>query len=199
MSTKIKLPLFPLNQVILPKEKIPLHIFEERYKKMIENCLNTNSEFGLIYMKNDLIENIGCSVSIEKVIKKYDDGKYDILCRGIKRFKINKIFKNKDSWFGNVIFLDEKFKDIEKGYFDNTLNKYLSFILSANIDTNFKAELNKKTSYDFMKNILLPLELKQTILNLDNEKKRLDFINDFLDLAYLSTKQSPSSKKNTLN
>ena len=186
MTKKNKFPLFPLNQVILPGELIPLHIFEDRYIKMVKKSLDLNEEFGIVYIKNNLIEKVGCSAAIKKVIKKYKNGKYDIVCKGQKRFKINKLHKSKSRWYGDITFLDKEPKKKEKEYFEKTLNKYLKFLLSINVETNFKNELNKKEAYDFMRNILLPLEIKQRMLNLDNETERLDFINNFIDLAAAS-------------
>ena len=197
MTKKNKFPLFPLNQVILPGELIPLHIFEDRYIKMVKKSLDLNEEFGIVYIKNNLIEKVGCSIAIKKVIKKYKNGKYDILCKGKKRFKINKLHKGKSRWYGDITFLDNEPKKKEKEYFEKTLNRYLEFLLSINVETNFKNELNKKEAYDFMKNILLPLEIKQRMLNLDNEKKRLDFINNFIDLAAASL-DSKAKNKDTM-
>jgi Lon protease-like protein len=48
-----KIPIFPLPLVLLPGEKLPLHIFEEKYKKMIEHCLKNNKKFGIINSKNN--------------------------------------------------------------------------------------------------------------------------------------------------
>ena len=81
MSNNIlKINLFPINISILPDELVPLHIFEDRYKKMVSNCLENNQEFGIIYKENNEIKNIGCSVFIKKVYQKYDDGKYNRDC-----------------------------------------------------------------------------------------------------------------------
>tara|TARA_Y100000817_G_C16735928_1_gene490159 strand:+ start:198 stop:800 length:603 start_codon:yes stop_codon:yes gene_type:complete len=197
MTNKNKFPLFPLNQVILPGELLPLHIFEDRYIKMVNNSLDSNEEFGIVYMKNDIIEKVGCSAAIKKVIKKYENGKYDILCKGQKRFQINKLYKFRSAWYGDITFLDKQHEKKDNEYFDKTLDKYLKFLLSINVETNLKNELNKKEAYDFMRNILLPLEIKQRMLNLDNEKKRLDFINNFIDLA-VSSLGSKAKNKNTI-
>ena len=73
-------PLFPLKLSVLPKEVLPLHIFEERYKKMITDCIKTNSLFGIIYKDKGEFSKIGCAVKIYKVLNKYEDGKYDATC-----------------------------------------------------------------------------------------------------------------------
>ena len=198
--TKIKkLPLFPLNMVVLPEEQVPLHIFENRYKKMVENCINKDSEFGIVYIKNDVMENIGCSMSIKKVLKKYTSGKYDLICKGDERFKIKKLYKDDELWYADVEYFDEHYSLIEKKYFDKTLDKYLKFLISVNPNINFQNELEKSRSFDFTKNVVLPKQIKQIFLNLKNEKSRLDFINEFLDSLASSNTKDGTSKKDLYN
>ena len=73
------IPLFPLNIVALPKEKIPLHIFEPRYKRMIKNSINSGEPFGIVHQDQDGFKSIGCSVKIVNVIKEYPSGEFDII------------------------------------------------------------------------------------------------------------------------
>ena len=82
------LPLFPLDIVLFPKMVLPLHIFEERYKEMIGECLRTKTPFGVLYAHDQTTERIGCLARILKVFKKYEDGKMDLLTRGGGRFEI---------------------------------------------------------------------------------------------------------------
>src|SRR3954468_8315482 len=87
MSSRL-LPLFPLNVVVFPRTRLPLHIFEDRYKEMVGNALRDESEFGIVLAKDDGIVNAGCTVSIEKVLEMYPDGRMDILTAGKRRFEI---------------------------------------------------------------------------------------------------------------
>src|ERR1022692_4442767 len=80
MSTRL-LPLFPLHVVVFPRTRVPLHIFEDRYKEMVGNALQENSEFGIVLARDDGIVNAGCTVIVEKVLNNYPDGKMDILTR----------------------------------------------------------------------------------------------------------------------
>ena len=77
------IPLFPLNIVALPKEKIPLHIFEPRYKRMIKNSIKSGDPFGIVFQDKEGLKSIGCSVKIITVIKEYPTGEFDIIvsCR----------------------------------------------------------------------------------------------------------------------
>ena len=82
------LPLFPLDIVLFPKMVLPLHIFEERYKEMIGECLRSKAPFGVLYTHQGTTARIGCLAGILKVLKKYDDGRMDLLAQGGDRFEI---------------------------------------------------------------------------------------------------------------
>ena len=187
---KLEIPLFPINVSILPNELMPLHIFENRYRDMVSNCLQNNNEFGIIYKKNKNISNIGCSVFIKKVYKKYSDGKYDILIEGRKRFKILTSFKIDTLWYGEIEFVNEHYNEVKDGQFNLILDKYLKFLLTFNISHDIQDEMNKKISFDFTKNILIPNEIKQEFLELENESKRLNFIDNFLDSVIIKSKDA---------
>jgi Lon protease-like protein len=78
MPVEIIIPLFPLGVVLLPEMILPLHIFEERYKTMIGQCLDQDEEFGIVYFNGKKMEEVGCTARILKVLKRYDDGRMDI-------------------------------------------------------------------------------------------------------------------------
>ena len=73
------IPLFPLQLVVFPRTRLPLHIFEERYKEMVGDAIRDDSEFGIVLAKEDGILNAGCTVMVEKVLEMYPDGRMDIL------------------------------------------------------------------------------------------------------------------------
>ena len=190
----LKINLFPINISILPDELVPLHIFEDRYKKMVSNCLENNQEFGIIYKENNEIKNIGCSVFIKKVYQKYDDGKYDILVQGKKRFQIKSLSKKDDVLIGEIKFFNEFYNKVNSTKFNKVLDKYLKLLLTFNIKHDIESEMDKKTSFDFTKNILIPNNIKQEFLELENESDRINFIDIFLD----SVIENAKNKKNKL-
>ena len=97
----MNIPLFPLKLILLPYEKLPLHIFEPRYKRMVSNALNYGETFGIVLRDQNEIHSIGCSVEITKVFKKYPNGEYDLMVQGKELFKILKTGRKKDTIFGN--------------------------------------------------------------------------------------------------
>ena len=88
MADKAALPLFPLSVVLLPGMSLPLHIFEERYKLMIGECVEHESEFGVVLSDGERVESVGCTAAVRRVLRRYPDGRMDILTVGMKRFRI---------------------------------------------------------------------------------------------------------------
>src|SRR3954447_22924568 len=75
-----ELPLFPLPLVALPTELVPLHIFEERYKTMIGECLERESEFGIVWLSDEGLKATGCACVVERVLERMPDGRLHIAC-----------------------------------------------------------------------------------------------------------------------
>src|SRR5215210_4115017 len=87
------IPIFPLSIVVYPGEELNLHIFEPRYKQLIEECAETKKRFGIpIVIKNHLNE-MGTLVEIKEITTKYDNGEMDIKTRGHKVFRILEVIK----------------------------------------------------------------------------------------------------------
>ena len=81
-------PLFPLGIVALPTESVPLHVFEDRYKRMIEECLREEREFGIVWLSEDVSQPVGCACEIERVMERDEEGNMDILARGTRPFRL---------------------------------------------------------------------------------------------------------------
>jgi Lon protease-like protein len=106
MPTRL-LPLFPLHVVVFPRTPLPLHIFEERYKEMVGGAIRDESEFGIVLAKEDGIVNAGCTVTVEKLLQMYPDGRMDILTRGRRRFEIVSWNEEKEYLQAEVSFFDD--------------------------------------------------------------------------------------------
>jgi Lon protease-like protein len=83
-----RFPLFPLGIVLLPEEVVPLHIFEERYKLMVSDCLEQEREFGIVWLSDSGLRDIGCVAAISELLETLDDGRMNILVRGTRPFRL---------------------------------------------------------------------------------------------------------------
>lgn len=102
-----RIPLFPLDVVLFPSMPLPLHIFEPRYKAMVGRCLDEGIEFGMVFAQNRSVATIGCTAEITRTIKKYDDGRLDILTEGRAAFRIVEMLHEKEYYEAVVDYLPE--------------------------------------------------------------------------------------------
>jgi len=102
------LPLFPLQVVVFPRTCLPLHIFEERYKLMVGEAIRQEDEFGIVLAREQGIASAGCTVTVEKVLERYPDGRMDILTRGRRRFEIVSLDEELDYLRGEVHYFDDE-------------------------------------------------------------------------------------------
>ena len=100
--------LFPLGVVLLPHMEMPLHIFEERYKVMINECLEQNREFGVVNYDGTNIRSIGCTAEIRGVVKEYEDGRMDIMTHGKTRFVIKDMDQSLIYMQAKVLFFEDE-------------------------------------------------------------------------------------------
>lgn len=178
------LPLFPLECVLLPEELLPLHIFEERYKQMIGGCLeaqeraSAQQQFGVVLAKEGEISTVGCSARVLKVIRKYEDGRMDILSRGTRRFEVYLTNEEEPYLRGGVEFFD----DDDGADLPNETDADHALQLFAQIrdllgnPAEFPADLPrpyKHLSFRIAAPLPLELDFKQQLLSVRNETQRL--------------------------
>ena len=104
-----RIPLFPLNVVLLPGADLPLHIFEPRYRKMVRDCLDAKSEFGMLLALDNGIAGTGCTAEILEVVKNYQDGRMDILTVGRAPFRVVQLFTEDQLLEGQVDYLEDRY------------------------------------------------------------------------------------------
>src|SRR4051794_18464661 len=102
------LPLFSLSLVLLPGMKLPLHIFEERYRELMADVIPQNQEFGIVLAKERGIVNIGCTATVQKVLHRYEDGRLDIVVAGRRRFEIESLDEEKSYLRAEIEFFDDE-------------------------------------------------------------------------------------------
>jgi Lon protease-like protein len=104
----MKIPLFPLEVVLFPGAALPLHIFEDRYREMIGECLARQSAFGVVQAQREGLAVIGCTAEIVSVLNRYPDGRLDVLCRGVERFEIENLDNSRSFLQAEVDFFNDE-------------------------------------------------------------------------------------------
>jgi Lon protease-like protein len=101
------LPLFPLSVVLLPTTPLPLHIFEDRYKEMMGLLIPERGEFGVVLAKDGGLVNVGCTATVERVVRRYPDGRLDLVAVGRRRFQIISLDEEKTYLQAEVEFFND--------------------------------------------------------------------------------------------
>ncbi|MBD3166795.1 hypothetical protein GF324_09365 [bacterium] len=141
------IPLFPLPSVLFPKMLLPLHIFEERYKEMIDRCLTDRGEFGIL--ANDDLESgsVGCTALVHRVIRRYDDGRMDLLAVGKNRFRLLEVMEERPYLEGRVeYFEDLPDAGVTRARIERMLRLYRSFISRLGLEQQQKRDLDEIVS-----------------------------------------------------
>ncbi len=103
-----RIPLFPLNVVLLPGAELPLHIFEPRYREMVQVCLRDQSEFGMVLSMPTGIARVGCTAEVMEVLQRYPDGRMDIVTVGRVPFRAVELFTQNPLLEGYVDYLEDR-------------------------------------------------------------------------------------------
>jgi len=165
-------PLFPLSLVVLPTELVPLHIFEERYKAMIEECLEEEKEFGIVYT-DDENRDVGCAVEIADILERMEDGRINIVCRGTRPFRV--IDWNDELIYpaGQVEFLDDEAEERDKPSAEEAHELFGELVQRATDEPAADDELEALSAYAMAARVDFGVEAKLGLLTLRSENARL--------------------------
>lgn len=166
------LPLFPLDVVLFPGAPLPLHIFEPRYKEMIQECLEQKKPFGMVRANKDALAEIGCTAVILNVTKKYDDGRMDIEAEGKQRFEIMQLNQERSFLQGEVLLFEDEPSSVAENDVQSVvqLHQQLFGILGQEIQVEHKLP---NISFQLANDLPVDLDFKQALLEMKTESERV--------------------------
>ena len=145
---------------------------------MINYCLDDKKDFGIIYQNKESQSKIGCSVSIEKIINKYSDGRMDLIVRGKRIFKIQSQSHQNDIAIGDISYLKEP-EPLNRKFFNPLLDKYIKLLLAVGFKENLDHHLSKTLTFELLELIQTSHDFELELLHLNSEKKRLETLDRF--------------------
>jgi Lon protease-like protein len=182
-------PLFPLGIVALPGEHVPLHIFEDRYRRMIEQCLRAEEgslqrEFGIIWLSDEELKEVGCACQVERVIERLDDGRLNILALGTRPFRLLERQHELPYPAGVVEFLEDSpdqapasvsssGEDTDEDVAAQARELYGELVEHATDRQLSATELAAMSAYEMAATVEFGTDAKQELLELRSEQERL--------------------------
>ena len=203
------LPIFPLELVLLPGVPLPLHIFEPRYKEMIAECLEQKKPFGVVRASYDGVADIGCTAEIMSVTKKYDDGRMDILTRGVDRFEVLEVNEERSFLQAEIAMVhdeDEDEDDEERGEGEprkptaemvtQAVRLHAEIAKLAGAEPSGPDEHAGNLSFLLAGSLPLDLDFKQSLLATLSEAKRLEAVVGYLEAILPGLRRAANARWN---
>jgi len=181
-------PLFPLGMVALPYESVPLHIFEERYKLLINRCMaaprgGLERQFGIIWLSDEALSPVGCACEFEEVLERMDDGRMNILARGNRPFRLLEREDHHSYPAGVVEFLDETEEESDEPAARAARELYRELLVEATDRQIAEPELSQMDAYQIAATVEFDLHAKQELLEMRSENARMRLLVHLLGAA----------------
>jgi Lon protease-like protein len=176
-----ELGLFPLGIVLLPGERVPLHIFEPRYRELIGECLEHERAFGLVFADEDGVRELGTRAHVDEVLERFDDGRLNIVVRGGERFRVEKLTRGRSFMTALVEPVDDDGVAPSEDSVTRAAAAFRALATAAEADASEVDETDDQLSFQLAAQVELAADSKQQLLELRSEQKRLELVAELLD------------------
>jgi ATP-dependent Lon protease len=184
-----ELGLFPLGLVLLPTERLPLHIFEERYKELVEECLEREAEFGLVYSDGDGIEDVGTRARVAEVLTRFEDGRLNVLVEGGERFHVDELTDGRSFHTAQVSRVDDTDDAADPAAIEDAMRVFglLRDVTGSDVDPPDPAV--PQLSFALAGKVELTPGEKLTLLRERSERRRIEIVQELLEHAVLAARR----------
>jgi Lon protease-like protein len=169
-------PLFPLGIVALPGEVVPLHVFEERFKTMIERCLADESEFGIVWLADDGLREVGCACEITELVDRDDEGRLNVLTRGTRPFRLIEREDRLPYPAGAIELLADREEEVDEALAALARETYAELVERATDARPEPPGLARMSAYEMAGTVDFGLDAKQALLDMRSENARLRLV-----------------------
>ncbi len=176
--------LFPLELVLLPSERVPLHIFEDRYKELIAECLTGDGEFGLVFEDSDGLREIGTRTAVVELFQTFEDGRMNVLVEGRERFRVVELTEGRAFRTAEVEPVEDEGEPVTAEEAERALELFRRLVVVAEAEDVDEPPADAlDLSYRLAARVDFGHELKQELLELRSERARLERLAVLLERA----------------
>lgn len=172
------IPIFPLGIVVYPGENLNLHIFEPRYKQLINECHSQNKQFGIPTLIENRLQDYGSLVTIVEISKIHDDGEMDIKTQGSRVFRILEVIKDVPDklYSGAIVNYPETNEQGNIELMKKVMNSIRELHKLLRVDKDFKKKDEEVKAFDVAHHVGLSLEEEYEMLHLLQERQRQEYL-----------------------
>lgn len=172
------IPIFPLGIVVYPGEKVHLHIFEPRYKQLVNECFESKRAFGIPTVVNNKLQDMGTLVQVSEIVQVYENGEMDIKTEGLRVFRMLEVIKKVPDklYSGAIVNYPENDEAGNRELMQKVVNGVKQLHRMLNITKDFKKPDEQLMAYDVAHHAGLSLEEEYELLGLMKELQRQEYI-----------------------
>ena len=172
------IPIFPLNIVIYPGESLNLHIFEPRYKQLINECVATQKLFGIPAVIDNKMQDYGTLIRVDEVTTLHENGEMDIRTKGEKIFRVLEVIKEvpEKLYSGAIVTYPENLEEGNPDLMRRLINSIRELHRLLNVQKDFKKQDEHLNAYDVAHHIGLSIQEEYEMLNLFDERQRQEYL-----------------------
>ena len=175
--------LFPLGIVLLPTELVSLHVFEDRYKELVGECLELEREFGLVFADDGGVREVGTRALVAEVLERFDDGRLDVLVRGGDRFRVERLTRGRSFMTAEVAPLEDEPGPPDAEAAELLRESFRALAAAAGAEAEEPDETSPRLSFEVAARVELAADAKQELLELRSEPARRERVRELLDGA----------------
>jgi uncharacterized protein len=172
------IPIFPLGIVVYPGENLNLHIFEPRYKQLIQECITDKKPFGIPAVIEERLQDYGTLVEVLEITETHDNGELDIKTRGSRVFRILEVIKEipEKLYSGAIVNYPENYEEGNPEAMRRVMKNIRALHKMLKVSKDFKKEDPEIKSYDVAHHVGLSLEEEYELLGLMDERQRQEYL-----------------------
>jgi Lon protease-like protein len=179
-----ELGLFPLPIVLVPTERIPLHIFEPRYRELIDECVSTGREFGLVLGTGDgAVHEIGTRASVEDVLERLEDGRMNIVVEGRERFRLLELTSGRSFTTGVVEPVRDDGEAPDAADVERVLELFAQLADATGSEVDVPDASSPQLDFEIAARVDFGVEPKQELLASTSPRRRMNRLAELLDTA----------------
>jgi ATP-dependent Lon protease len=190
-----ELGLFPLGLVLLPGERMPLHIFEPRYKELIGECLAEERPFGIVLADDSGLREVGTEASVIEVLERFEDGRLNVVIEGRERFRVVEMTSGRSFQTGEVEGVADQDADVDEQDAERAMELFRELRELVGSDVEEPELGDPALSFALASRVDFGLDPKQRLLELTSETERLAIVIELLDGALTAVREEQARRE----
>ena len=190
-----ELGLFPLALVLLPGERMPLHIFEPRYKELIGECLAEERPFGIVLADDSGLREVGTEASVIEVLERFDDGRLNVVIEGRERFRVVEMTSGRSFQTGEVEGVADEHVDVDEQDAERAMELFRELRELVGSDVEEPEIDDPALSFALASRVDFGLDPKQRLLELTSETERLMIVIELLEGALAAVREEQARRE----